>query len=226
MQVGESEAVGTIDDDGVGVGYVDAVLDDGGREQHVVVVVLEVEDDFLQLLRFHLSVTHCHAGVRDVLLDHLTDARQVVDAWVDEVDLSVARHLEIDGIGDNLRTQRVYLRLYGITVGRWRLDDAQVASPHQRELQGTRYGCCRQCQRVDIGLQLAQLLLGRDAKLLLLIDDEQSQVAELHRLTDELVRTYYNIYLAVCQVLQECRGLLGATGSREVVHTDGHILQS
>ena len=120
----------------------------------------------------------------------------------------------------------MYLRLDGISVGGWCLDDAQVARTHQRELQGTRNGGRRHGERVDIGLQLAQLLLGRDAKLLLLVDDKQSQVMELHRLTDELVRTYYNIYLAVCQVLQECRGLLGATGSREVVHTDGHILQS
>ena len=182
--------MGTIDDDGVSIGYVNTVLNNGRREQHIVVVVDEVEDNLLQLLGFHLSVTYGDAGIRDVLLYHLLDALQVVDARIDEVHLSIARHLKIDGISNDFRSHRVYLRLYGVTVGRWCLDDAQVAGTHQRELQGTWYGCCRQRQGVDIGLHLAQFLFGRDTKLLFLINDEQSQVVELHRFADEFVRTY------------------------------------
>ena len=190
MQVAESEAVGTIDDDGVGIGYVDAVLDNGRRQQHIVVVVLEVKDDLLQLFRFHLSVAHSHTSVGHILLDDLLDALQVVDARIDKVHLSVARHLEVDGVGYDLGAEGVYLCLYRIAVGWRRLDDAQVAGTQQRELQRSRNGRGRQRQRVDIGLHLAQLLFRRDAKLLLLVNDEQSQVAKLHRLANELVRTY------------------------------------
>ena len=190
VQVGESEMLGTIDDDGIGIGDVDAVLDDGGGEQHVVVVVDEVEDDVLQLFGFHLSVSHGDAGVRHILMDEFLDTCQVVDAGIDEVHLTVARHLEVDGVGNDVGSEGVYLRLYGVTVGRRCLDDAQVAGAHQRELQRARYGRCRHGQRIDIGLQLAQLLLGGDAELLFLVDDEQAEVLELHALADELMRTY------------------------------------
>ena len=46
-----------------------------------------------------------------------------------------------------------------------------------------------QRQRVDFGSQLAQLLLGRHAELLLLVDNKQSQVVEFHLLAQDLVRT-------------------------------------
>ena len=49
---------------------------------------------------------------------------------------------------------------------------------------------------------------------------------KLDRLADEFVRTYYNIHLAGLQVFQQRRSLLGGASPREVVHTDGHILQS
>ena len=90
VEVGESEAVCSVDDDGVGIGDIDAVLHDGGGQQYVVVVVGEVEDDLFEFLGFHLSMTYCHTGIRDVFEYHLLQARQVADARIDKVDLSVA----------------------------------------------------------------------------------------------------------------------------------------
>ena len=130
VQIGESEVVRTIDDDGVGIRYVDTILDDGGREQHVVVVVREVEDDFLQLFGFHLSVADSYTGIGHVLLDDLGDMFEVGYAIVDKVNLTVAAHLEVDGIGYNLGRKSVHLGLYGIAVGRRRLDDTEVARTH------------------------------------------------------------------------------------------------
>ena len=45
VQVGEAELLGIVDDDRVGIRHVDAALDDAGRNQHVVFVIDEVEDD-------------------------------------------------------------------------------------------------------------------------------------------------------------------------------------
>ena len=119
--------MGSVDDDGVGIGDVDTILDDGGREQHVVVVVREVEDDLLEFLGFHLSMTNGHAGIGDMGMDHLGDMGEVADAIVHEIHLSVARHLEVDGIGDDLCPKGVDLCLDGVTVGRRCLDNAEVA---------------------------------------------------------------------------------------------------
>ena len=130
MQVRESEVVGAIDDDGVGIGNIDAVLHDGRRQQHVVLIVLEVDDDLFQFLRFHLSVTNSDACIGNVFANQVLDGPQVIDARIDKIDLSVARHLEIDGVGNDLCTKGVYLGLNGIAIGGRCLDDAQVAGTH------------------------------------------------------------------------------------------------
>ena len=202
VEVAESEVMCRVDDDGVGVGNVDAVFHDGRREQHVVVVVREVEHYLLQLLGLHLSVAHSHAAVWHVLQYHVFQLPQIIDAVVDKEHLSVAAHLEVNGIGDDLCREGVYLRLYGVTVWRWSLYDAQVACADERELQRARYwrGTHREC--VYVGLHLSQLLLCRDAELLFLVYNEQPQVLELHALANELVRANDDIYLSLCQFFQ------------------------
>ena len=166
--------MGTIDDDGIGIGDVDTILDDGGGEQHIVVVVGEIEDDILEFAWLHLSMTNGHTGIGDVLMNEVGYLLQLTDTIIDEVDLTIARHLEIDGIGDDLCAKGMYLSLNGIAVGRRRLDDTEVASAYQRELEGTGDRRGRHGEGVDTRLHLAQLFLGRDAELLFLVDDQQA----------------------------------------------------
>ena len=130
MQVTQSEVLCTVDDDSVGIGYVYAVLHDGSGEQHVVVVVREVKHHLLQFLRLHPSVTNGYAGIGYVLVNHLCQMRQVGDAIVHEVYLSVARHLEVDSLSNDIGREGVYLRLYGIAVGRRRLYHTEIAGTH------------------------------------------------------------------------------------------------
>ena len=174
MQVAESETVGIVDDDGVGIRNIDAILDNRRREQHIIIVVDEIHDDALQLLGFHLPMTNGHATIRHILHDESLDFLEVRDAVVDEEHLSVARHLVVDGIGDEVAAIGAELRVDGIAVGRWCADDAHIAGSHERELQRARDGGCRHRERVDVCLQLAQLFLHGDAELLFLVDDEQA----------------------------------------------------
>ena len=169
-------------------------------------------------------MTNGNAGIRHILLNHFLDTCQVVDAWIDEIHLSVARHLKINSVRNNFCTKGVYLRLDGIAVGRRCLDDAQVAGSNQRELQRSGDRRCTHRQRVNVGFHLAQLLFCRYAKLLLFIYNEQPQISEFHVLTDKLVGTYQDVYLAISQVFQYGCRLLGTTGSREIFHPDRQVL--
>ena len=64
-------------------------------------------------------------------------------------------------------------------INRRRRDQAQFLHPSERELQGSRYrrGC--QGQDMYVGSKLLQAFLMFDAKMLLFIDDHQSQIFEL-----------------------------------------------
>ena len=46
VKVAQAKPMRIINDNGVGIADVDAVFNDGGREEHVVIVVHEAHDDF------------------------------------------------------------------------------------------------------------------------------------------------------------------------------------
>ena len=171
-------------------------------------------------------MTDGHACIRHIFPDHQSQFGKVTDPVVHEEHLSVSAHLELDGIGNHLFVEGVHLGIDGIAVGRWCLDDTHVASAHQRELKGSLYRCGGHSERIHIGLHLAQLLLGRDTELLFLINDEQTQVLKLHRLTDEFMRTDDDINLSFLQVTENLLGLLGTAGTREILHPYRHTLQT
>ena len=56
MQLGEPEAIGTINNDGVGTGYIDATFNDRGTHENVEAAMIEIEHDLLKFLLPHLSV--------------------------------------------------------------------------------------------------------------------------------------------------------------------------
>src|SRR5690606_10854406 len=68
IQLGEAVIVGTVDDDRVGTGNVDAVFDDGRRHEHVIFVIDEIEHYLLHFLFVHLAVADGDAGIGDDLL--------------------------------------------------------------------------------------------------------------------------------------------------------------
>ena len=63
IEIAQAEAVGAVNDDGVGVGDVQAAFDDGGGQQDVGAAVDEVGHDFLQFAGVHLAVADGEAGL-------------------------------------------------------------------------------------------------------------------------------------------------------------------
>ena len=118
--------MGCIDDDGIGIGDIDTVLHNGCGEQHVIVIIREVEHNLLQFFRLHLSMSDGDTGIGDILMDHLGNMRQVTNTVVHKIDLTITRHLEVDSIRYYLCPESMNLRLYRIAVWRRRLDDTEV----------------------------------------------------------------------------------------------------
>ena len=159
-------------------------------------------------------------------MNHLLQFVQVADFIVDDEHLSVPAHLEVDRLSEYLWRESVYLRLDWIAVRGWCLDDGQIPGAHQRELQGTRNRCRCHRERIHIHFHRTQFLLGRYAKLLLLVDDKKSEILELHLLANQLVCTDDDIHLASLEVFQHLFGIFGRTGTSEVFHPDGKLFQS
>ncbi len=91
---------------------------------------------------------------------------------MDEINLA-ACELGLDGIADDLHGEDMRLGDDRLAVRRRGRDDRQVARAHERELQRARDRRRRQGQRIDVDGHLREFLLGRDAELLFLVDDQQ-----------------------------------------------------
>ena len=96
IQLRQAVPVGAVDDDRVGVRDVEAVLDDGGRDEHVEPVRDEVDHDLLERLLAHLPVADGDPRLRHELRDEVRHREDRLDAVVDEVDLAAALQLGPD----------------------------------------------------------------------------------------------------------------------------------
>ena len=209
MQVAQTVVLGAVDDDRIGVGDVDAVFDDGRRDQHVELAVDEIHDEPFELLGRHFAVTDPDPRLGADARNQARDGLEILHAVVDEIDLPAARQLRFDGIADDLLREDVRLGEDRLPVGRRRRDDRQVARPHERKLQRTRNGRRRERERVDIDAQLRELLLGRHAELLLLVDDQKPQIVEADVLAQHLVRADQNVDPSRFQIGENLLGLPG-----------------
>ena len=97
VQLAKTEVLGVVDYYSVDIWHIYAALYYGCGNQHVIVMVGEVDDGFFKLLGWHLSVSHYHTGIGHKAL-HLTfKVVKPFDAVVDHEYLTVARQLEVNG---------------------------------------------------------------------------------------------------------------------------------
>ena len=94
-------------------------------------MVDEIENHLFQLGRFHLSVPHHHACIGHILMNEVLNVRELRNAMGDDINLSVATEFEIDRIGNDLMAEGMNFRANGVTIGRRRVDDTEIARAHE-----------------------------------------------------------------------------------------------
>ena len=111
-----------------------------------------------------------------------------LDAVVDEEDLAAAVELAQDRVADEPGRRLGDARLDRQAVLRRRLDERQVADAGEGQVERPRDRRRRERQDVDLAAQLLEPLLGGHPEALLLVDDDQAQVAEPDVLAEQPVR--------------------------------------
>lgn len=99
VQLAQAEAVGPVEDQRVGVGDVQAGLDDRRADEDVEAPLPEVEDDLLEPVLAHLAVGGLDAGLRHELTDAGGRPLDRADVVVDVEDLPLAHELAVDRRG-------------------------------------------------------------------------------------------------------------------------------
>ena len=182
VQLRQAQFVGALDDDGVGAGYVDAGFDNGGAHQHVEAAVVEVAHHRFQLALAHLPVGDAHPGVGHQLADVLGGACHGVDVVVQVVNLTAAQQLAQDRFLDGGVVFLLHEGFHRQPLLRRRGDNGNIAHAAHRHVQGTRDRRGGEGEDVALGAHFLQALLVAHAEAVLLVDDDQPQVVEGHRL--------------------------------------------
>ena len=201
VQLGEPEAVGAVDDDGVRGRHVDARLDDGGAHQHVEAPVVEVQHHALEIA----------LGPVDVL--HLV---------VHEVHLSAAADLALDRLAHQRAVPFAHEGLdRQAPLGR-RRDDGQVTHARQRHVQRARDRGRGQREHVGLRAQRLQSLLVAHAEAVLLVDDREPELLEAHVALHQAVGADHDVHAPRGEIGHHLVALLLRAEARELL--DAHRL--
>ena len=221
VQLRQAHHVGAVDDQRVGALDVQARLDDGCADQHVGVALPEVLHDLLEARLAHLAVRG-----RDPRLGH--EFAQPGRGLLDRADTVV--HEERLPLPGELATQRgLHLRVvvgagerqHGVALLRRGRDDAHLPDAGDRDLEGARDRRGRHRQHVDVDPHGLQAFLVLDAEALLLVDDDQAEVLELHLLAEQAMGADDDVDLAVGDAVDDLAGLGVALEARQLRHADG-----
>ncbi len=220
VQLGQTEMIRPIHDDGVGARYVDTGLDDGGADQEVEALVVEVRHHSLKLALAHLAVGDADARLRyqfGKIGCALLDALHVV---VQVVDLPATLQFPQHRLAHHRRFVLADKGLDGEPLGGRGGDDGEIPHARHRHVEGTRNGGGGEGEDIHIGPQRLDLLLLTYPESVLLIDDEQPQILEGEFGAEQLVGTDDDIHLALGQLLHDAVLLLG--GAEAAQHLDPH----
>ena len=154
IELGDAEAVGIDDDDGVGVGKVDAVFDDGRRDEDVVLAAIKTEDVLFEDELFHPAVGERDARFGDELPHALCEGVDALHMVVKNEDLPAAGDLADAGVADERFGLFGDVRLHGKAGMGRRLDGGNVADARKREVQRARDGRRRHREAVDVALDV------------------------------------------------------------------------
>ena len=201
MQLRQPELVRPVDEDGVGVGDVDAVLDDGGANQQVQLAAVEAPHHGFQFALAHLPVADADARLRrqgGQFLCHPLDGAHFV---MHIEDLAAAQQFPLDGLPNQAAALFPYEGPNGQAAGRRRGDDRQIANAAHGHVQGAGDGRGGQRQHIHLRPQRPQPLLLANAEAMLLVDDDQPQVCEAEGRAQQLVGADQDVQLAGRQPL-------------------------
>src|SRR5690554_1649069 len=208
VQVAQTEVVGVVDEDGVGVGDVYSGFDDCRGYQHIEIPFDEVGHHLFEFRPFQTPVTYPHASIRHQALDHPRHFMDVFDLVVDEKHLSTSIDLVRDGVADHVFPESVQFGTNGVAVGRRSADDAHVPRSHHRKLQRAWDGRGGEGEGVDRGAKGFEFVFHTHAELLLLVDDQQTQIREFHLLSHQFVGADDDVDFAFSQGFERFRVLL------------------
>src|SRR5271165_3602692 len=138
IQIGQTEPVCSVDDNGVRVRNVQATLDDGCRNQHIRFPANKLLHNLFQLVFVHLAMPYVNSRARTKQSDSFSNAIDCFHSIMEEVNLPVAMEFTLNRVANDSFVVAANHRLYRKPVRRRRLNDGHVLCANERQIECSR----------------------------------------------------------------------------------------
>ena len=172
MKLAQAEPVGVFNNQGVGVGDVQAGLDDGGAHQHLNVPVGHGLHHITQSVLTHLAVGHADTKTWNPPLESTCALVDGLRPVMEVIDLTAPLHLPADGIVNDGVVVLQDEGLHRVPVCGGFLNGGHIPDAGQSHIQGSGNGGSGQGQHVHTLGHFLQTLLVGHAEALLLVNDQ------------------------------------------------------
>ena len=223
VEVGESKAVGAIDENGIGIGDVDTTLDDGGGEEDIGFAFHELVHYDFEFVFFHLAMADDDFGLGDQFLDAVAQDLDGADAVVEKEDLAAAGEFVLDGLFDEAFVVLMDFGFDGIAVGGRGVDGGHVAHAHEGKVEGAGDGGGGEGEDVDLAEAFLEGLLVFDSEALFFVDDDEAEVLVGEVGREEAVGADDDIDGAVGEAFEGFADFGSAAEAVEEVDGDGEL---
>ncbi|CAB4882033.1 unannotated protein [freshwater metagenome] len=209
VKLRESEEVGALDDQRVGLRDVEPRFDDARRYQDVGIAAQEAHHAVLEILLGELPMSDLETQLRAQGAQALGGLIDRFDPVVQEEGLPATRVLTLERLTHELLVIVPDVGLDRSPTFRGRLDDADVAHAGERHLQRARDRRGAHRDDVHAQLDLPQELLLAHAEALLLVDDDQPEVLRLQIPAEQPMGADQDVDLPLIEGADDLALLLG-----------------
>src|SRR5918996_4410182 len=127
IELRQTELVGAVYDNRIGVGKIQSRLDNRRANQHLSLVLEKINHDFFQFSWPHLPMRYRHLGLWHQIREFLRQAVDGLDAVVQKKDLPTPLELPQNRVANQVFVIARHIGLNRQPIDRRRFDDAQVA---------------------------------------------------------------------------------------------------
>ena len=199
VKIGQTKSICAVDDDRVGVWNIEPALDNCRADEHVDFPADKSRHDSLKFIRIHLTVSDFDFGLRTKIDNTIVRALDRHYSVMQKENLALPFQFSIDRIANNSLIIAGDDRFDRQTI-EWRgLNSGHVFHADEREIQRARDWRGGERQDIDELKKIFEFFLMQDAKALLLIDHDETEIFKYDVSGDEPVRADHDVDTAFPQ---------------------------
>lgn len=230
VELAQTETLGVLDNHNRGIGDIDSDLYDRGRHHDLRLAADETLHLEVLLLGFHLPMDHGEGVAGERFAEFVVTVLQVLhvqffvllDEREDDINLTPRLYLLCNELIDrDFALYRIVERVDGFAPGGQLVDDTDAEVAIDRHREGAGDGGSRHDQDMGRADVLApQFGTLRDAETVLLVHDDEAEVAPLDGVFQEGMGADEDVDFTVLQGREECDALFLGRGAREQCDAD------